>query len=72
MAFMTHLQETGKPLDNYRTDIESVCFLTGAFFPSSSFVPNMYWLRFHRRADLDGDDPGIQDSDRGSRSSVMI
>jgi hypothetical protein len=73
MAFMTHLQETGQPLDNYATGTQSVCFLTGAFFPSSTpFVPLTYWNRVHRRVYLDRDDSGYQGSVDGSRSSVMI
>jgi hypothetical protein len=69
---MTHLQETGQPFDNYATGTQSACFLTGAFFPSSTIVPNAYWSRIDRRAFLDGEASGYQGSDVGSRSSVMI
>jgi hypothetical protein len=69
---MTHLQEKGQPLDDYATGTESICFLTGAFFPSSTFVPGMYWDRDLRQAFLDGGDPGYQYLADGSRSSVMI
>jgi hypothetical protein len=69
---MTHLQETGQPLDNYATGTQSVCFLTGAFFPSFTFVSRAYWNRGDRQATLGRRDPGVRDSDAGSRSSVMI
>jgi hypothetical protein len=72
MAFMTHLQETGKPLDNYLTSTQSTCFLTGAFFPSSTFVPCTFWYRDCRWACLGGGDLGKRVSTDGSRFSVMI
>jgi hypothetical protein len=72
LSFMTHLQETGQPLDDYAAGTQSACFLTGAFFPSSSFVPRTYWLRGYRQAVLDRDVSGGQYSGAGSRSSVMI
>jgi hypothetical protein len=73
IASMTHLQETGQPLDNYTTGTQSICFLTGAFFPSFSMasVPNAYWDR-GRRTVFDKDDIGFVYSEGGSRSSVMI
>src|SRR3989339_871079 len=43
MAFMLHLSETGKPLDNFANGMESISYLTGAFFLSSSLVPGVYW-----------------------------
>jgi hypothetical protein len=72
---MTHLQETGQPLDNYALGTQSTCFLTGAFFPSStfSFVPRTCWhYGFQRAYLLGGNGSGDRYSDDGSRSSVMI
>jgi hypothetical protein len=72
LAFMTHLQETGQPLDNHATGTQSTCFLTGAFFPSRVLVPHAYWLRDYQQAKLIGGALGWRDSNSGSRSSVMI
>ncbi len=48
LAFILHLQETGKPMDNWQNDNESISYLTGAFFPSSVGVPGAYWNRSSR------------------------
>ena len=72
MAFMTHLSETGKPLDNYANGTESISYLIGAFFPSFVNVPFAYWYRDDRRARLIGDDPCFQDGSVGARFSVII
>jgi hypothetical protein len=73
IAFMTHLQETGQPLDNYATGTESACYFTGALFSSHTpFVPYAFWYRDRRRANLGRNSSDYQDSVDGSRSSVMI
>ena len=74
MAFMTHLQETKKPLDDIwnPTNTESYCYLTGAFFPSFVRVPSACCDRGFRRANLSSDDPHNRDVDIGARFSVMV
>jgi len=42
-AFMTHLQETGEPLDNYQNEEASSCYLLGAFFPDIPAVSRANW-----------------------------
>ncbi len=74
IAFMTHLSETGKHLDDVRnpTETGSYCYLTGAFFPSSVNVPGSCWDRGFRQVRLGGRDSGARDGNIGARSSVMI
>jgi hypothetical protein len=74
IAFMTHLQETGQPLDDYATGTQSACLLIGTLFPSytTPSVPRTYWFRVHRQANLDKNAFDYQFSHVGSRSSVMI
>jgi hypothetical protein len=69
---MTHLQETGQPLDNYAKRTQNACFLTGAFFPLSTVVPSVHWQCERRQVYFVRDNPGYRDSVDGSRSSVMI
>jgi len=75
LAFITHLEETRKPLDDYGSDKESITYLTGAFFPSIdgfAFVPFAYWNRDRRRADLYGYGPRRRVGTVGVRSTVII
>ncbi|HCB18917.1 TPA: hypothetical protein DEP34_00840 [Candidatus Uhrbacteria bacterium] len=71
-AFMIHLSETGKPMDNWRNSKESTFYLTGVFFRFSSRVPCVFWDRGNRRAGLSGVGPHARDEYIGLRSSVMI
>ncbi|HBK33529.1 TPA: hypothetical protein DDZ06_00735 [Candidatus Uhrbacteria bacterium] len=74
-AFMIHLSETGKPLDDAwnPTNKESVSCLTGAFFRSSVVVvPYAFWGRAGRRVDFSGCDPRDRDEGIGVRSSVVV
>ncbi len=75
MAFMTHLTETGKPLDDVwnPTNTESCCDLTGVFFPSSVYVPYAFWVHEDYQATLFyRDDPRRQVGFIGARSSVVV
>jgi len=77
LAFMIHLEETGKPLDNLDdpTKTQSITYLTGAFFPSiagSAFVPLAHWCRDARQAMLGRQDPRIRVLRLGARSSVIV
>src|SRR3989339_789810 len=68
-AFMIHLSETGKPLDDWENVTESDSYLTGAFFRSSDLVPRAHWSRDLHRVFLVLSDnfPNI-----GVRSSVIV
>jgi len=75
LAFITHLQETGQPLDNYDNDIESITYLTGSFFPSiisSALVPYAFWYRDGRQAYLFRRIPRARVENIGVRSSVIV
>ena len=72
IAFMIHLTETGKPLDNWENGIESVSNLTGAFFLSSDLVPRARWSRDSRRIHLFGNSLPGWVLDIGVRSSVIV
>ncbi|KKU33000.1 MAG: hypothetical protein UX57_C0010G0042 [Candidatus Uhrbacteria bacterium GW2011_GWE2_46_68] len=71
-AFMIHLSETGKPLDDYLNGIESASNLTGAFFLFSYLVPRARWSRGSRRIHLFGNSLLGWVVDTGVRSSVML
>jgi len=73
-AFMTHLQETGEPLDNYENGTDSVIYLTGAFFPKRSFhVPYVFWREDGRQVFLTGESlPGRGEKFVSSRFIVEI
>ena len=75
LAFMTHLEETGKPLDDWQNNKESITYLTGAFFPSiatSAFAPCAFWFRDDRQAILDRNAPRDRVGRIGVRSSVIV
>ena len=74
MAFILHLQETGKPLDDAwnPTNTENFCYLIGAFFSSSVHVPGAFWSRGRRQANLIRNDPRNRDGNIGVRTSVMV
>jgi len=75
LAFMTHLTETGQPLDNYANGIESIACLTGAFFLSidgSTHVPCAFWNREDYRTVLASGGLNSRGSYIGVRSSVVI
>jgi len=73
-AFMIHLSETGKPLDDAwnPTNKEGISYLTGAFFRSSVRVPCAGWGRDRRRAYFNRDVPRARGGDIGLRSSVAV
>ena len=72
IAFMTHLSETRQPLDNYANNTESISYLTGAFFSSSTGVPCACWNRDGRQVHLREFDPRDRVGSIGARFSVMI
>ncbi len=72
MAFMTHLSETGKPIDNHANGIENILCLTGVFFRFSVNVPFALWNRDRRQAGLGWGDPRSRDRGVGARFSVII
>ncbi|HBK34365.1 TPA: hypothetical protein DDZ06_05120 [Candidatus Uhrbacteria bacterium] len=73
-AFMIHLSETGKPLDNWEKGGESMSYLTGAFFSFSIsiLVLGAGWSCGSRQADLDRFVPHGRGEDIGVRFSVVV
>src|SRR3989339_2050509 len=73
-AFMIHLSETGKPLDNWEKGGESMTYLTGAFFSFSIsiLVLGAGWSCGSRQADLDRFVPHGRGEDIGVRFSVVV
>ena len=71
MAFMIHLSETGKPLDNVHHPIQSCC-LVGAFFPPYDVVPSIFWNYNFPHACFDLVSPRDLSGNMGVRSSVII
>ena len=73
VAFITHLEETGRPMDNfYRSDGESRSFLVGAFHVSNAVVPDACWDSNFPRATLIFDGPERSAFFSGVRTSVII
>src|SRR3989339_828007 len=76
MAFMIHLTETGKPLDNWENGGESRSYLTGAFFSFSIsiLVPGAGWSCDSRqvRLGLGGHRSSLHAMFNGVRSSVVV
>ncbi|HBK33554.1 TPA: hypothetical protein DEP34_03865 [Candidatus Uhrbacteria bacterium] len=74
MAFMLHLEETGRPLDNAYNHVftESVSYLAGAFFRSSILVPYAYWSHDFRKILLNTHAPHSRNWNTGLRSSVIV
>ncbi|KKU31079.1 MAG: hypothetical protein UX57_C0008G0040 [Candidatus Uhrbacteria bacterium GW2011_GWE2_46_68] len=72
MAFMIHLSETGKPMDDWENGTESRSYLTGAFFRYSLGVSFAYWHLDSRQARLSWHGPRGRVMGIGLRSSVMV
>jgi hypothetical protein len=81
MAFMTHLQETGRPLDDAygSSKTESMCLLVGSFFPLFGEILSAHWDN-EKRAGVHNFGKvmltrlGLEHGsfERGFRTSVMI
>ncbi|TAL50305.1 hypothetical protein EPN81_03105 [Patescibacteria group bacterium] len=52
VAFMTHHEETGGLMDNFRNSTDSIAILTGASYSFSGGMPGMYWDSNDWRANL--------------------
>jgi len=73
VAFMTHLRETGQPLDNHRNGKDSIAHLTGSFFPRLVYAPSACWNEDFHQAGLDLSPAGGHwNKGNGIRSSVAI
>ncbi|MEK9157436.1 MAG: hypothetical protein AAB448_04920 [Patescibacteria group bacterium] len=49
VMFMAHLEETGKPIDDWGNNTDSIAYLTGAYPIISDDVPSACWDREDRR-----------------------
>ncbi len=72
IAFMIHLTETRKPMDNYANNTENISYLTGVFFHSSVRVSGAYWDHDGRQVCLYGRDPCVRNMHMGTRFSVVV
>ena len=72
IAFMIHLTETGKPLDNFGNGTESMSYFTEAFFRSSADVLGAFWSRVSHWVILRASDPSGREVYEGTRSSVIV
>jgi len=67
MAFMTHLEEIGRPLDE-----DQYTWLTGASFSSSIDVPSVGWRKDMRSVSLVCGDPRARYREMGTRSGIIV
>jgi len=67
VAFLTHLERTGQPLDT-----ETLTYLIGSYAPTSGLVPYADWNPWRRQAYLDGYHPGIDFPGSGGRVTVGV
>jgi hypothetical protein len=68
MAFLTALEQSGRPLD-----IETLTYLTGAYLSVSDRVPNACWYPCFRRAGMDGLHPDVGSPFYGgARTAVRV
>ncbi|MCR4314255.1 MAG: hypothetical protein NUV84_03345 [Candidatus Uhrbacteria bacterium] len=72
VLFMAHLEETGRPIDDYQNNTESIAYLTGAYFATSDDVPYACWYRDGRRAYVSRSDPDDVGEHIGVRSAVRV
>ena len=72
LAFMNHLKETGKPLDNDENEEESLSYLVGAYHPSITrkFIPYVSWS--NQRVYLQTIEFASSAENVGTRSVVAI
>jgi len=73
-AFMIHLSETGKPLDDVWNPVEtgSIPWFVGAFFQSSVFVPIAFWSSDNKKVVIKNFEPHERFESIGTRSSVVV
>jgi len=71
IAFMIHLTETGKHLDDVWSPTNSSCFI-GAFFSSIVHVPSTFWDRNFHYAHFGYNSPHDLSGNMGVRSSVVV
>jgi len=74
IAFMTHLEETRKPLDEStpESDMTSACSLTGAYLSPYGGVTEAYWYNYGERVTLDSRRSHISQDQVGARFVVEI
>lgn len=69
--FISHLNQTNQVIDDWQGK-GSVCWLSGAYHPSSGCVPRADWYRNYRRAYLDRSAPDFRDESFGLRPAVSL
>ena len=68
---ITHLEETNQVINDYQGK-GSASFQTGAYLPSSDYVPDSYFDRGDRQVGLNGCNPAGQGSGSGGRVGVKL
>ncbi|HBK34119.1 TPA: hypothetical protein DDZ06_03845 [Candidatus Uhrbacteria bacterium] len=72
-AFMIHLSETGKPMDNWQNNKESKSCLIGAFFSAPSVsIPCAHWRYGDAQVHLESLETKFPDDYVGVRTSVVV
>ncbi len=72
LAFIIHLTETGRPLDDWQVDRENASSLIGAFFSSDVKVPRAYWDYDRQQVNFGFNNPILAATFMGTRHSVII
>ena len=72
MAFIIHLTETGRPLDDWQADTENASSLIGAFFSSDVKVPRVYWDYDRHQINFGFNGPTVLATYMGARYSVIV
>ena len=68
---LTHLHETNQVVDDFQGH-GKISYNTGAYFPSSGFVPDSCWYSDFAQASSDRYDPGSRGGDCGVRSAAGV
>ncbi|HBK34196.1 TPA: hypothetical protein DEP34_04045 [Candidatus Uhrbacteria bacterium] len=72
IAFMIHLQETGKPLDNIVNNTESASYLMRSLFPYAVSLSDACWNHTWRRVEIGQSGTNRRSELFGVHTSVMI
>ena len=72
IAFMIHLTETGKPLDDWENGGESMSYLTGAYLRMSGTMPYMEWRREFQQVLFHNCSLMAQSGNDGTRFSIIV
>lgn len=72
ITFLANLEQTDFVMDDYQNEVDCISINEGDYLPASGNVPNAYWARDYRRADMDGDSARNRYEYYGVRSAVRV